>query len=182
MWNANTELAILMKALKGLPNNDALMRVLESNQRLLSTRPHSTGFFLPQHLKRPLTFSKIFQQPLQVWPWNQSSAGQQDNPRVCDIKTNKTTWVNSFYMASGTPMSGLFVFCFVFFFLLITQEKSHSLQGWALIKTWVLPPALPLAGYKTLKKRSTVHDTHLFIHNSLWFFTQCQAPCDILRK
>ena len=116
MWNANTELAILMKALKGLPNNDALMRVLESNQRLLSTWPHSTGFFLPQHLKRPLTFSKIFQQPLQVWPWNQSSAGQQDNPRVCDIKTNKTTWVNSFYMASGTPMSGLFVFCFVFFF------------------------------------------------------------------
>lgn len=58
MWNADIELATLMKALKGLPNN-AVMRVLESNQRLLSVWPHSTGFFLPQHLKRTTTY--IFQ-------------------------------------------------------------------------------------------------------------------------
>ena len=40
MWNVNTELATLMKALKGLLNNQALMRVLKSNQCLFSMQPH----------------------------------------------------------------------------------------------------------------------------------------------
>ena len=180
MWNANTELATLMKALKGLPNNDALMRVLESNQRLLSTQPHSTGFFLPQHLKRTTTY--IFQDIPTSTPSMAlkskfcRSAGQP--PGLWH--QNKQDNLSEFFLHGIWDTHVWFVCLFVF--LLITQEKSHSLQGWALIKTWVLPPALLLAGYNTFKKTSTIHDTHLFIHNSLWFFTQCQAPWDVLRK
>lgn len=129
MWNADIELATLMKALNGLPNNDALMRVLESNQRLLLS-------VAPFHWVLPATTSKennylqcwVVQHPLQVWPWNQSSAGQQDNPQVCDIKTNKTTWVNSF--TTWHPGHPCLVCLFFFPPSNYPRKKSHSLQGW----------------------------------------------------
>ena len=179
MWNVNTELVTLMKALKGLLNNQALMRVLKSNQCLFSMQPHF-HWVLPattskenSHLCFPRYSNNHSKYGLEIKVLQVS----RTTPGSVTSKKNKATWVNSFYMASGTPMSGLFGF-----FLLITQEKSHSFQDWVLIKTWILPPALLLAGYKTLKKRPIVYDTRLFIHNSLWFFTQWQAPRDVLRK
>lgn len=59
--------------------------------------------------------------------------------------------------------------CLVWFFFPSNYpRKSHSLQGWMLIKHGFYSPALLLAGYKTLKKRCIVHDTHLFFfRNSL---------------
>lgn len=179
MWNVNTELATLMKALKGLLNNEALMRVLKSNQCLLSMQPHF-HWVLPattskenSHLRFP-RYSNIHSKyglEIKVLQVSRTTPGS-----VTSKKTRQPEWILSTWHLGHPCLVCLFVF------LLITQEKSHSFQDWALIKTWILPPALLLAGYKTLKKRSIVYDTRLFIHNSLWFFTQCQAPRDVLRK
>lgn len=112
MWNVNTELVTLMKALKGLLNNQALMRVLKSNQCLFSMQPHF-HWVLPattskenSHLCFPRYSNNHSKYGLEIKVLQVS----RTTPGSVTSKKNKATWVNSFYMASGTPMSGLFGF------------------------------------------------------------------------